>query len=128
MSKPLSFKRCINKMYFEDFYHENKIEYKRKYLNDWSDLRSFVGLDDIDLVNNELIFVNTTLGDSSSKSTSNLINFFDLGTSVTDITLPAFISILFAKKSSNSILSFIFCCYYLLSKFNFSIALSTIAG
>lgn len=72
MSKPLSFKRCINKMYFEDFYHENKIEYKRKYLNDWSDLRSFVGLDDIDLVNNELIFVNTTLYIKSTQSTINI--------------------------------------------------------
>lgn len=51
-------KRYRNKIYFDDFYDDNVVEYKRKYLNDWSELRDFVGLDDIDLEDNELTIVN----------------------------------------------------------------------
>jgi hypothetical protein len=47
-----------NKFYFEDFYDDGIIEYKRKYVNDWAELRDFVGLYDIDLVDNELTIIN----------------------------------------------------------------------
>lgn len=51
-------KRYKNNVYFTDFYNDDTIEYKRKYVNDWCELRKFVGLDDIDLENNELTIVN----------------------------------------------------------------------
>lgn len=46
-----------NKLYFEYFY-DDTIDYKRKYVNDWFELRKFVGLDNIDLVDNELTIIN----------------------------------------------------------------------
>lgn len=52
-----STKRDKNKFYFSDFAN-NSIEYKRKYVNDWSDLKEFAELDDIELLDNELTIVN----------------------------------------------------------------------
>jgi hypothetical protein len=51
--------RVKNKFYFDDF-SDDAIEHKRKYVNDWSEFREFVGFDDIDLVDNELVIVNMT--------------------------------------------------------------------
>jgi hypothetical protein len=51
-------KRDKNKFYFDDFVNDDKIEYKRKYQNDWSELREFVDLNDIELVDNELVIIN----------------------------------------------------------------------
>lgn len=49
--------RDKNKFYFNEFSH-NTIEHKRKYVNDWSDLKKFADLDDIELFDNELTIVN----------------------------------------------------------------------
>jgi len=51
-------KRDKNKFYFDDFLNDDKIEYKRKYQNNWSELRKFVHLNDIELVDNELVIIN----------------------------------------------------------------------
>ena len=53
-------KREKNKCYFDDFFDDDVVEHKRKYQNDWSELREFVGLDDIELTDNELVIVNMT--------------------------------------------------------------------
>lgn len=54
-----SIKREKNKFYFDDFYDDDVVEHKRKYQNDWTELREFVGLDDIELTDNEFVIVNT---------------------------------------------------------------------
>jgi len=51
--------RVNNNFYFDDF-SDDAVEHKRKYVNDWSELREFVGLHDTDLVDNELVIVNMT--------------------------------------------------------------------
>jgi len=51
-------KRSKNKVYFDDFYDDDIVDYKRKYVNNWSELRVFVGLDDVDLEANELSIIN----------------------------------------------------------------------
>ncbi len=51
-------KREKNKLYFDDFYDDDVVEHKRKYQNDWNELREFVGLDDIELTDNEFVIVN----------------------------------------------------------------------
>ena len=50
--------RSRTEMYFSDM-HGDTVEHKRKYVNDWSELREFAGLDDIELENNELTILNT---------------------------------------------------------------------
>ena len=53
-------KRDKNKFYFDAFFNDY-VEYKRKYQNDWSELSEYVGLNDIELTDNELtIVVNKT--------------------------------------------------------------------
>ncbi len=52
--------RDKNKFYFDDFFNDDDVEYKRKYQNDWSELREYVGLNDIELTDNELVIVNKT--------------------------------------------------------------------
>ena len=51
-------KREKNKFYFDDFYDEDILEHRRKYQNDWNELREFVDLDDIELDDNELVIIN----------------------------------------------------------------------
>ena len=53
-------KREKNKCYFDDFYDDDVVEHKRKYQNDWTELREYVGLNDIELTDNELVIVNMT--------------------------------------------------------------------
>ncbi len=52
-------KREKNKCYFDDFYDDDVVEHKRKYQNDWTELREYVGLNDIELTDNEFVIVNT---------------------------------------------------------------------
>jgi len=46
-----------DKFYFSDF-GINEKEFKRKYNNDWDELKEYVGLNDIELIDNELIIIN----------------------------------------------------------------------
>lgn len=63
-------KRDKNKFYFEDL-GTGKLENKRVYINDWIEIREFVGLNDVELENNELVIINC-----SEKTSGNyLINY-----------------------------------------------------
>ena len=45
-----------NKFHFSDF---SQKEFRRKYNNDWNELRECVGFNDIELINNELIITSS---------------------------------------------------------------------
>ncbi len=49
-----NFKREKNKFYFKNI----KESTTRKYLNNWSELREFIGYNDVDIKNNEIIINN----------------------------------------------------------------------
>ena len=55
-----------NKFYFSDF-GINQKEFKRKYNNDWNELREYVGFNDIELVDNELVLINLNYKPESLK-------------------------------------------------------------
>lgn len=55
-----------NKFYFSDFGFNEK-QFKRKYNNDWSELREFVGFNDIKLIDNELIILNLSFVNDNIK-------------------------------------------------------------
>ena len=57
MNKDLNDKKYFS---FNDFNNDNIVEYKRKYLNEWSDLKKIIGYDDIEILNNELTIINKT--------------------------------------------------------------------
>ncbi len=60
LSIPKHNNREKNKFYFDDFDDDDIVEHRRKYQNDWTELREFVGFDDIELVDNELVIINRT--------------------------------------------------------------------
>ena len=43
---------------FSDF-SVNQKEFKRKYNNDWNELREYVGLNDLEFIDNELVIINS---------------------------------------------------------------------
>lgn len=55
-----------NKFYFSDF-GVNQKEFKRKYNNNWDELREFVGFNDIELLDNELFINNLNYKSESLK-------------------------------------------------------------
>lgn len=55
-----------NKFYFREF-GINEKEIKRKYNNDWNELREYVGFNDIEVVDNELVLINLNYKSESLK-------------------------------------------------------------
>ena len=46
-----------NNFYFSEF-SINQKEFKRTYTNDWNELREYIGFNDIELIDNELVLIN----------------------------------------------------------------------
>jgi len=49
----------MDKFYFSDCFLNNKSEFKRKYYNNWYELREYTGFNAMELNNNELIICNS---------------------------------------------------------------------